>query len=294
MLSNKIYEKLKADGVRGLLGAIFHRLFPRRLAYFSNCKKFLEGKSGLEIGGPSHIFGGRGIIPVYSIASHIDNCTFSHQTVWEGEISEGNTFLFDKRKKPGKQYIVEASNLERIESDRYDFVISSHVLEHVANPLLALTEWIRILKEDGILILVVPHKDGTFDHLRPVTSLEHLIQDFERQTGEGDTTHMEEIFKLHDLSRDPEAGDLESFKNRSMMNMENRCLHQHVFDTQLAIEVVNHMGLKILSVELFEPFHIAVVAKKPKRHEGVRNEFFLKGERDVFKTSPFVSDRKSA
>ncbi|WP_164483731.1 class I SAM-dependent methyltransferase [Polaromonas sp. SP1] len=290
---NEIYEKVRMDGVRGLLNAVFHRFFPQRLAYYPNCKTSLQGRFGLEIGGPSHIFGSQGLIPAYTIAACIDNCTFSHQTIWEGEISEGNTFHFNKKKSPGKQYIVEASNLERIESARYDFVISSHVLEHVANPLRALSEWVRILKEDGTFILVLPHKDGTFDHRRPVTSLEHLIQDFEQQTGEGDTTHMKEIFELHDLSRDPDAGDMDSFKKRSIKNMENRCLHQHVFDTGLAIEVVNHMGLQILSVELFKPFHIVIVAQKLKSEVHAMNDEFIGRGTLPRWTSPFPSDQPS-
>ena len=30
----------------------------------------------------------------------------------------------------------------------------------------------------GALLLVVPHREGTFDHRRPVTELEHLVADF--------------------------------------------------------------------------------------------------------------------
>lgn len=291
MLIQQIHQKIKEDGIRGLIETAFRRIFPRRLECYSSYKGFFEEKTGLEIGGPSGIFNRKGLIPVYPTAALVDNCTFSHQTVWEGALSEGSNFHFDPRKAPGAQYIVEASNLSRIASASYDFVLSSHVLEHVANPLQALAEWIRVLKEEGLLVLVVPHKDGTFDHLRPVTSLSHLIQDFERQTGEGDMTHLDEILRLHDLARDPDAGDLDAFKKRSMNNLENRCLHQHVFDTRLAIEVVNHMGLKILSVELFKPFHIVVVAQKLKTEIPAWNEKFMWRSALPCWTSPFPSDQ---
>lgn len=291
MSIQKIYKKIKEDGVRGLLEVAFRRIFPRRLDCYSNYKIFFEGKTGLEIGGPSSIFNRKGLIPIYATAALVDNCTFSHQTVWEGALTEGSNYHFDSRKVPGTQYIVEASNLDRIASASYDFVLSSHVLEHVANPLQALAEWIRVLKEEGLLVLVVPHKDGTFDHLRPVTPLAHLIQDFELQTEEGDMTHLDEILRLHDLTRDPDAGDLDTFKKRSLKNLENRCLHQHVFDTRLATEVINHMGLKVLSVELFKPFHIVVVAQKLKPEMHAWNEKFMGRGTLPCWTSPFPSDQ---
>jgi hypothetical protein len=60
-------------------------------------------------------------------------------------------------------------------------VLSSHCLEHVANPILALREWLRVMTPDGTLVLVLPHKEGTFDHQRPTTTLGHMIDDYERE-----------------------------------------------------------------------------------------------------------------
>lgn len=287
----KIFAKLEAEGIKGFVNAVFHRVMPRCLACYSDCKPFLKGRTGLEIGGPSNIFGRTGLIPVYTVAARIDNCNFGHQTIWEGSITEGNTFHFYKRSAPGNQYVTEATNLSRIASASYDFVLSSHVLEHVANPVKALVEWTRILKEQGLLVLVVPHRDGTFDHRRPVTSLAHLIQDFELQTSEGDMAHLEEILSLHDLAKDPGAGDFNAFKQRSMQNLENRSLHHHVFDTRLAIEVVHHIGLQILCVELFRPYHIIVIAQKPTPMQAVQNDHFRGMHTKPCWLSPFPSDQ---
>jgi SAM-dependent methyltransferase len=59
-----------------------------------------------------------------------------------------------------------------------DFVIASHVLEHVACPGAALREFARVVKPSGIVYCVVPHKDYCFDAHRPVTSLKHLAAEF--------------------------------------------------------------------------------------------------------------------
>lgn len=292
-MMKKTYVALKTMGVGGLLRAVYQRVLPNRLRYYPHCKSFFESQVGLEIGGPSAIFGPRGYIPVYSVAARIDSCNFGTNTVWEGKVSEGGTFVFDPHKAPGRQYVAEASSLQCIQDSQYDFVLSSHCIEHLANPLQGLAEWIRVLKQDGLLVLVVPHKDGTFDHRRPVTSMKHLIQDFDAQTTERDLTHLEEILKLHDLTRDPEAGNFQAFAERSKRNFENRCLHHHVFDARLAVEVVHHMRLKILGVELFRPYHIVVIARKTRPDQAANNERFRGIDQAPCWTSPFPSDQMS-
>lgn len=229
---------------------------------FPACKHQLAGKHGIEIGGPSPAFAARGLFPVYPIVGSLDNCNFSNVTVWEGAIQEGRTFQFGRNKPAGTQYVGEASEMARFPSAVYDFALASHVLEHIANPIRALTEWKRLLKERGLLVLIVPHKDRTFDHRRPVTTLEHLVADFEAGTGEDDLTHLPEILALHDLVRDPDAGDAVEFRQRCMQNHQNRCLHHHTFDIRLAAEVAAYMELKPIFIEEIRPFHILLVAQK--------------------------------
>jgi SAM-dependent methyltransferase len=264
----------KTQGFNGLFHAFYHRAFPRRFTCYQDCNQLFQDRTGLEIGGPSKIFTHRGLFPVYVIAARIDNCNFSGETIWEGAIEEGTTFHYGKQQIAGTQYIAEATNLSHIATASYDFVISSHMLEHSANPLQALNEWTRVIKEGGTLALILPHKDGTFDHRRPVTLLSHLIQDFESQIDEGDMTHLKEILELHDLTMDPDAGDFETFEYRSRENMKNRCLHHHVFDTRLAVEIIDYMKLQILAVETVQPYHILVVAQKPVHGQSVINDDF--------------------
>lgn len=152
---------------------------------------------GLEIGGPSGIFAKDGVFSIYPRVAQLDNCNFSKHTVWD----DGNTF-----QPLGKQYIGEATDLNWIPNGAYDFVASSHMIEHTANPLLALFEWKRVVRDGGVILLVVPLCDRTFDHRRPVSLLTHLIEDFESETKEDDLTHLSEILLLHDLSMDARGG----------------------------------------------------------------------------------------
>ena len=60
-----------------------------------------------------------------------------------------------------------------------DFIVSSHVIEHFTNPIKALIEWDRLVKPGGIIFIIVPHKERTFDREQKCTSLQHLITDFQ-------------------------------------------------------------------------------------------------------------------
>ena len=287
----KILNLLHSRGISGLLSSAYFFLFPIRAKSFQENANIFSGKNGIEVGGPSQVFTARGIFPVYLIVDRLDNCNFGGTTVWEGDIKEGNSFLFNSAKPAGRQYIVEATAMESICSESYDFVLSSHVLEHTANPILALSEWLRLLKEEGALVLLLPHKHATSDHHRPVTTMQHMIEDFNAGMGEDDLTHMPEILELHDLTRDPGAGDMASFEARSERNFENRCFHQHVFDTSLAVRLVDYMGLQIRSVEAIRSMHILIVAQKTA--DGVRpnNSIYLTESAAYRHKSPFQSDR---
>jgi len=65
-----------------------------------------------------------------------------------------------------------------------DFVVSSHVLEHLPDPIGAILEWDRVIRPGGVIFMIVPHKERTFDRERPRTPIEHLIADHRALTPE--------------------------------------------------------------------------------------------------------------
>jgi SAM-dependent methyltransferase len=288
----KMRGLLESEGVAGVLRSASRHIYTPRAPSFKICQQLVYGKTGFEIGGPSPIFARTGLLPIYSIAGHLDNCDFSGSTVWRESITEGPSFRYNETRPPGHQYLREATALSGISSSSYDFVLSSHTLEHTANPLLALHEWKRLLKNGGgIMILVVPHKDGTFDHRRPVTPFTHLVEDFERNVGEDDLTHLPEILQLHDLKMDPPAGSFENFKKRSENNFVNRCLHHHVFDTRLVVAVMDSVGLRIHAIEAVRPFHIIAIGQAVAPGEASGNRALLDDKARYLQRSPFRSDR---
>jgi len=53
----------------------------------------------------------------------------------------------------------DAQFLNGIQNETFDYVYSSHVLEHMDCPSTALKNWWRVLKPDGHLIFYVPDRD---------------------------------------------------------------------------------------------------------------------------------------
>jgi SAM-dependent methyltransferase len=244
-----------------LRGAI-HRariLTQGRLNCFDSILPYVKNKRGLEIGGPSEVFRRwYSPLPIYDHIASLDNCDISRTTVWAAHTDAYN---FSPSKAPGKTIFCDGSDLSSVVDHSYDFILSSHNLEHFANPVKALREWRRVARPDGALILVLPNHAKTFDHRRAPTTVEHMLQDYERNTQEDDLSHLSEILQLHDLSMDPAAGSAEAFRNRSLDNLTNRCLHHHVFDERNSRELLSVCGMNVLAVESAFPFHIFLLAR---------------------------------
>lgn len=218
--------------------------------------ELLYGKKGIEIGGPSLRYAE--ILKLYDNIKSLDGVNFSAETIWEGKITEGKTYKYGNR--VGGQYIFEATDL-KIESEKYDFILSCNNLEHIANPLKAIKEWLRVIKKNGLIFLVLPKKESNFDHKRKVTTIEHLKSDFKHNISERDLSHLDEILFLHDLPRDPWAGNMENFKKRSFDNFKNRCLHQHIFDMELLKRIFDYFNIEILDEETI-PTDYFILGKK--------------------------------
>ncbi len=220
--------------------------------------RIVRNKRVLEIGGPSSLFGRNGTFPVYRYARSLDNCNFTDSTLWESGLRDGGTFEFDENKSAGTQYLREATDLSGMCDNCYDAILSSHTLEHLANPIRAIHEWRRVLRPGGTLAVIVPCRVTSFDRYRTVTTIEHLRSDFSHNTPEDDQTHVEEILQFHDLTRDPGAGSREAFIARARENARFRALHHHVFDEPLLGELLKEGGFNVTHLwTIFQTHHIA-------------------------------------
>jgi SAM-dependent methyltransferase len=53
----------------------------------------------------------------------------------------------------------DAQKLDNVDDGCFDFLFSSHCLEHVRDPAEALANWIRVIKPGGHLVISVPDED---------------------------------------------------------------------------------------------------------------------------------------
>jgi hypothetical protein len=248
-------------GPGGLARAVHERGHPVPIA--SDVRAAVTNARVLEVGGPSDVFQSWGLVPVYPYAAVVDNVNYAGATLWESGLRDGGRYTPDGPK--GTQYLREAARLDGL--DGYDVVVSSHTIEHTANPLAALRAWRKMADR---MVMVLPHCSATFDHRRPLTTLDHLRADEQAETGEDDTPHAAEILALHDLQRDPDCPSRDELHRRVAENLATRAMHHHVFDTRSAVAMVAEAGWVPVAAEANWPHDIVVVAQNGPAHGPAR------------------------
>jgi SAM-dependent methyltransferase len=124
--------------------------------------------------------------------------------------------------------------LTSIPDESSDFMIASHVIEHVRSPIDCLVNAHQKLRYGGHLFLVVPDKDRMFDSLRPVTTLDHLLADFYLPSEERDYEHYLEYNRLSRKSS--------NFKSQADLEYKaNTDIHRHTFTVASFRELIKEV-----------------------------------------------------
>ncbi|MCG6206312.1 class I SAM-dependent methyltransferase [Rhodopseudomonas sp. HC1] len=64
---------------------------------------------------------------------------------------------------------------QSVEGRKFDYIVASHVFEHIPNPIKWLNECASVLNPGGTLCLALPDKHLTFDRPRQITQLSEWI-----------------------------------------------------------------------------------------------------------------------
>ena len=86
--------------------------------------------------------------------------------------------------------------LKAVKGDCFDYIVSSHVIEHTPNPLKFLSDVWAMLKPGGLLFLVIPDKRFTFDVNRPITTFGVALQNFYLKKSKPDVAAVYDHFSL--------------------------------------------------------------------------------------------------
>lgn len=250
---------------------VVDRLGRRFLPCWPELRECWRGGRGLEVGGPSPVFQSGGALPIYSVVSEVDFVDYAPATVWTQPGQWGRE-LRTLEHIGRHRFTLEATDLRGLPSESYDFLLASHVLEHLANPLRALREWGRVVRPGGGLVVVVPPGGWTFDRRRPVTPLSHLQDDERVGRGEDDTSHFAEILALHDLALDELPETRTQFERRLADNLRLRSAHHHVFDSASLAAALAATGWRVRHVTLRYPIDRVAVADRPAGTEALGAE----------------------
>lgn len=185
---------------------------PARLGKFREsvlAHQLLDGLQGLEIGGSAH----------NAFGLNTKNVDFTQDLT--------TPFKQEEIRHCGEAMPVDIAapgDSLPVPDESQDFVISSHVLEHFPDPIKALKEWYRVIRNGGYIFMIVPHKERTFDRDRPRTTLAELIA--RHETGQGLPTGTFDQQKPYDVDS-----------------------HFSVWITEDLVELVKHLGWDMVALQ---------------------------------------------
>jgi len=202
---------------------------------FELSKKYLFGK-GLEIGALNLPLPVKENIHVI----YVDKIT-------QDEALNQHYMEFNTNEISPVDILDDGEELSHISSESQDFIIANHFLEHTQNPLKCIENHLSKIKVGGILYYAVPDKGKTFDLHRPLTSFEHIIDDYKLGPEISYDKHWEEWKKLvvEKKPEHPHKGKIDFLKKI------NFSIHYHVWNEKTFVEFINKTN------EFFGyPFHI--------------------------------------
>ncbi len=119
---------------------------------------YLKGLRGVEIGASAHN-------RYYLNAINVDR--------WGTSDTEYKRYERSLVLHTAKVDVVAPGDDLPFDDDSFDFVFSSHVIEHFPDPIRALHEWMRVATR--YVVVVAPHRDRTIDADRELSTVDELL-----------------------------------------------------------------------------------------------------------------------
>jgi hypothetical protein len=143
--------------------------------------------------------------------------------------------------------IDDAETLATVADGQFDFLVAAHVIEHMRNPIGALVNWLRVVRDGGLVYLIVPDKRRTFDRLRVRTTLEHMVLDYEQPSRERDFEHfLDYAVFVHHAMTDQAIGEA------SRLRDIDYSIHFHVFLPQDVVRLAQWIDGHVTPVRIAE------------------------------------------
>jgi len=185
--------------------------------------KYLDELKGIEIGGSAHN------------PFNLDTLNVDYTDDMDTVFKQAEEKICGE--KMPVDIVASGDNLP-LKDESVDFVISSHTIEHIFDPIKALKEWYRVIKKGGYIFTIAPITKFVPEEKRPTTTLDELIK---RHTGKikEEAILKKTITEYNQLGSSIVEGILYDTKHG----------HWTVFDISLFKEICEYLNFKIIQVE---------------------------------------------
>jgi hypothetical protein len=204
-------------------------------------KSLIQNKSVLEVGGPSHLFEKNNDTSLYDIIT-------PDFLVEQESFEDGFNEKVDIKNQTYFGDCVEESSWKSL-TKQYQVVLSSHVIEHLANPIKFLK--LAYHYTEKYILTICPDYSRIWDKHRQVTSLDHMIWDYTARIEECDISHLHESYVTEHPWHDSPEHWFKFFNNKKY-----RVIHHHVFDPRSLQKIHEYVGFKSLFLVSKSPHHI--------------------------------------
>lgn len=186
----------------------------------------------------------------------------------------------------GADIVTEATDLSLFADESLDFVFSSHLLEHIQDIELALSEWFRVIKPGGHLVLYLPHDKlypkvgepgANPDHKHNLN--EQVVIDIMKNIGGWDLVENE--YRDHDNGPGEHGNEYSFYQCYQKRNDDKHILPKP--KSKKSVCVVRYGGFgdmiqtsSILPILKSQGYHITMMTT-PKGY-------------DILKTNPYISE----
>ena len=127
--------------------------------------QWLDGLTGIEIG--ASVWNDFQLPHSWNISNDRDPNSIYRQEARSRGLVEAPIHRYD-----------DGETLATFPENDVDFIFTSHVFEHFANPLGALHRWCEVIRPGGLIYMIVPQRDAApSDRGRELTTLDHLLED---------------------------------------------------------------------------------------------------------------------
>lgn len=154
--------------------------------------------------------------------------------------------------KPDVIANLDTDRLSAFTDRSLDFVIASHVGEHVADPLGLLADIYRVLRPGGVALILLPDRRFSFDSERQPTKLEQLISEHVQGVTSVSDDQIREFIRV--VEGLPETAE-------RIADHRKRSIHVHCWSEEEFVQVLEHTITAMnMSWELLDAIFVEEVA----------------------------------